>query len=300
MSAEISRLYARGDYEQALERIQLARQSRLGTYELVTLFLYEGMVQFVLERPQESGDAFQMALLLQPDAKLPEQLVAPKVERHFALARRLAHEPAREEGARRPARDCPMSTPAASGKDLKAQQAWRLGAMERMLCLRGTPSGPVGTLLASLRVELENSLTHADRVRVSGKIDRIAVRWSLYPAASDWEQAKTLAPLDMREAVGEDPELPLPEAPPDLAEAEAPSEAPTNLFGCQQATVEACERLLLRLKLLRDEAVDSGNDGLQTWLQALPGLGLRVRQAATPEALEAVSLSIDAWAEKWN
>ncbi|WP_157775185.1 hypothetical protein [Melittangium boletus] len=301
MVGMISRLYGLLEYEAAFSQIQAARQNPLGTHELVVLFLYEGIILFEMGRVEDSGDAFQMALLLRPDAKLPEQ-VAPKVEAHFETARRLAREPAQPDGARSasPGVECSVSPIQATGRNLRAQQLWRLESMERMLCRRGALRGPVASALSSLTIQMGQATEHAERVRISQVIDRIATQLSVFPTNATWTQAKDSAPEDMWEAVGEDPERPLPEAPAEPEVDESPSTDPSNLFGCRAAVADECERLMMRLLQLQNQMQGLDAERKARAAKELFRLGQRVREAVVPSELEQASLSADAWSQKWN
>ena len=299
---EILRLHGKLEYEQALAQIQLTRQNPLGTYELVTLFLHEGIILCDMLRFQDSSDALQMALLLQPDAKLPEQFVSPKLEQLFAEARRLAREPAQPDGSKLASSDmeCSISPIQATGRNLRAQQLWRLESMERMLCRRGALRGAVATALSSLTIQMGQASQHADRVRISQGIDRIATQWSVFPTNAAWTQAKDSAPEDMWEAVGEDSELPLPEAPAEPEVDESPSSEPANLFGCRAAVADACERLMMRLLQLQTQMREIEAERKGAAEKELFRLGQRVREAVVHSELEQASSSAEAWSRKWN
>jgi|GEM_PF-3279895 len=299
---EIHRLHGKLEYEHALAQIQLTRQNRLGTYELVTLFLHEGVILFDMNRTQDSGDAFQMALLLQPDAKLPERVVAPALKAHFEEARRLAREPAQPDGSKLASSDveCSSSPIQVTGRNLRAQQLWRLESMERMLCRRGDLRRSVANALSSLTIQMGQASQHAERVLISQGIDRIATQLSVFPTNEAWTQAKASAPEDMWEAVGEDSELPLPEAPAEPEVDESPSAEPANLFGCRAAVADACERLMMRLLQLQTQMQEMEAERKGSAAKELFRLGQRVREAVVHSELEQASLSAEDWSRKWN
>ncbi|WNG22927.1 hypothetical protein F0U62_01965 [Cystobacter fuscus] len=83
----ISQLYEQFEYEQAFILIQGARRLPRGVEGEVTLSLYEGIILFELGRLEPARAAFREALLMRPDADLPED-VAPKVQRFFENLRR--------------------------------------------------------------------------------------------------------------------------------------------------------------------------------------------------------------------
>jgi hypothetical protein len=82
----IKRLFESVEFEHALNQIQLARQTPHGTEEDVTLSLYEGIILAEQGKLDQCTGAFQAALLLRPDAKLPV-MVSPKVAQHFESVR---------------------------------------------------------------------------------------------------------------------------------------------------------------------------------------------------------------------
>ena len=75
----IKRLYGQLDYEQAFNQIQTARRHPRVVQDEVQLSIYEGLILYELGKLSASGMSFRAALLLRPNASLPE-LVAPKVE----------------------------------------------------------------------------------------------------------------------------------------------------------------------------------------------------------------------------
>ncbi len=84
--SSISRLYDKLEYERALEQIASAKRLTRGLEEDVALTLYEGIVLADMGKTDKASAAFQAALFLKPEAKLPVQ-VSPKVERLFEKLR---------------------------------------------------------------------------------------------------------------------------------------------------------------------------------------------------------------------
>ncbi len=186
----------------------------MGTSELVSLSLYEGIILYDMGKPVESGDAFQMALLMQEDAKLPEQ-VSPKIVGHFeAFRQRIlqelvsAAEPEMSGARSAPSagsRNCPPARIAAKGRNLKAHS------------------------------------TGTEWMSVSQDINRLAHQYAVYPSNENWRQAKSSVPEELWELGDEDQDVPLPESPI-VALVSAPSEEqPANLFGCRAAVAVECE-----------------------------------------------------------
>ncbi|OJH35900.1 hypothetical protein [Cystobacter ferrugineus] len=83
---EISQLYKKIEYEQAFAMIQSARRLPRGVDGEVTLSLYEGVLLCEMGLLAPSRAAFREALLMRPDAELPED-VASKVDLFFEAIR---------------------------------------------------------------------------------------------------------------------------------------------------------------------------------------------------------------------
>ncbi|QRO01749.1 hypothetical protein JRI60_23345 [Archangium violaceum] len=300
----ISRLYRQMEYEQAFDQIQLARQSPLGTSELAVLSLYEGIVLYDMGKHVESGDAFQMALLIREDARLPEQ-VAPKIQSHFEAFRRRLQEELTSADEARPAAvkapsDCPSARIAITGRTLKAQQLWRLAVMERMLCLKGIRGGKVAETLSDLKTRITEAGTGTEWMRVGQEIDRIAHLYAVYPSNEDWRMAKSSVPEELWELGDEEQDVPLPEAPI-LPVVSLPSQqAPTNLFGCRAAVAVECERLMRRLLLLQNQIPSMKAANRSAARKELFLLGQRVREAGFSDNLAEAAEDIDAWPGKWS
>jgi hypothetical protein len=299
----ISRVHSKGDYERALELIGLARQRPLGTSELVLLSLYEGIILYELSRFVESGDAFQMALLIRPDAQLPEP-VSPKIESHFeTIRKRVQQEPGtappggRQKTAPKTPSNCPSGLLAASGRTLKAQQLWRLGMMDRMLCVREMLGGEVTSTLSALKSQvsqLSQASTPTEWIRVIQEIDQFAKEYTVYPFDADWAYVKGLVPQDRWEVGDEDQDVALPEAPASI------DEEPASLFGCRAAVAPECERLMQRLLLLQNHLSAVSSADRFTARTELLRLGKKVREASSSENLKAASSAIDAWQSRWH
>ncbi|QRK14244.1 hypothetical protein JQX13_49525 [Archangium violaceum] len=298
----LSRLFRQGEYEQAVDVIELVRQRPLGTSELVTLSLYEGIILFELGKHEESGDAFQMALMLRLDAKLPEP-VSPKIESLFeASLRKVQQElsppapaPSTPGGS---SPDCPSARIAAKGRTLKAQQLWRLASMDQMLCVRGLRKGTVIGALSALKAQVTEAATSTEWVRVTQDIERFAHQFAVYPSNEDWRKAKSTVPEELWELGDEDQDVPLPEEPPVPVVKSQPEEEPTNLFGCLAAVAPECERLMMRLIPLQTRA-----DGMEAAKKGpakkeLFRLGKKIREARSSETLAEASREIDAWQAK--
>jgi tetratricopeptide (TPR) repeat protein len=302
----ISLVHRKGDYEHALELIELARQRPLGTSELVILSLYEGIILYELSRFVESGDAFQMALLIRPDAKLPEP-VSPKIESHFeTIRKRVQQEPGTSPaippgGKQSPSpgdsSNCPSGLISATGRTLKAQQLWRLAMMDKMLCVRGIRGGEVASILSALKTQvsqLSPAGSPTEWIRVIQEIDQFAKEYSIYPFNADWDYVKSLVPEERWEVGDEDQDVALPEAP---AFAE---EEPASLFGCRAAVALECERLMRRLLLLQEQLSRVGSADRFTARTELLRLGKKVREASSSEKLKDASSAIDAWQGRWH
>ncbi|WP_257456475.1 hypothetical protein [Archangium lipolyticum] len=306
----ISRLYRQMEYEQAFDQIQVARQSPLGTSELVVLSLYEGIILYDMGKHVESGDAFQMALLIREDAKLPEQ-VAPKIESHFEAFRRRIQEElvsaaeARPEpgagGARAAAgsADCPPLRIEVRGRTLKAQQSWRLAVMERMLCVKGIRGGKVAETFSALKTQVMEAGTGTEWMRVAQAMDRIAHQYAVYPSNEAWRMEKSSVPEELWELGDEDQDVPLPEAPIPLLVSASGQQGPANLFGCQAAVAIECERLMRRLLLLQNQLPGINAANRKAARKELFLLGQRIREAGFSDILADASDDIDAWPGKW-
>ncbi len=79
-------LYEDLEYERALSQLQRARRIARGVAQDVSLGVHEGILLAELGRRDEARAAFETALLLDPDAKLPLP-VSPKLEREFESIR---------------------------------------------------------------------------------------------------------------------------------------------------------------------------------------------------------------------
>jgi hypothetical protein len=298
-------LHRQGDYEGALEQIGLARQRPLGTSELVVLSLYEGIILYELARFVESGDAFEMALLIRPDAKLPE-LVSPKIESHFeTIRKRVLLEPGSSTPATPPggkqappplgSSNCPSGLIGAPGRTLKAQQQWRLATMEQMLCIRGIHGGEVASRLSAFKVNVSQAGSPTEWVRVIQEINEFAREYTVYPFNTDWEHVKRLVPEERWELGDEDQDVPLPEAPASNFDDE-----PASLFGCRAAVAPDCERLMRRLLLLQNQLASVAPEDKFTARTELLHLGKKVREASSSEKLKEASSAIDAWQGRWH
>jgi hypothetical protein len=82
----IRNLFEDLEYERALSQIQLAQRLPREVEEEVALALYEGIIQYELNSPEQSTAALKSALLLRPGAELPVQ-VSPKLEQFFESVR---------------------------------------------------------------------------------------------------------------------------------------------------------------------------------------------------------------------
>ncbi|MCY1074567.1 hypothetical protein [Archangium lansingense] len=288
-----------GDYELALELIGRARQRPLGTRALVTLSLYEGILLYEVGRFVESGDAFEMALLIEPDATLPKP-VSPKIESHFETVRKKAQqEPSTTSGGKqkpspRASTNCPSGHIIPPGRTLKAQQLWRLAMMEQMLCLRDIRGGEVARRLSEFKAQVSQAGSPTEWVRAIQEVDQFAKEYAVYPFKADWDHAKSLVPEERWELGDEDQDVALPAAP------ESPDEEPASLFGCRAAVVPDCERLMRRLLLLQNQISGVASEKQLTARAELLRLGRRVREADTKEKLRATTLDIDTWQSTWH
>ncbi|WNG48998.1 hypothetical protein F0U60_36430 [Archangium minus] len=300
----LSRLFRQGEYEQAVDVIEVVRQRPLGTSELVTLSLYEGILLYEWGKHEEAGDAFQMALMLRLDAKLPEP-VSPKIENLFEASRRavqkeLEDPPPVEATPGSASPDCPSARIAAKGRTLKAQQLWRLASMEQMLCKRGLRKEPVTSALAALKTQATEAATPTEWVRFSQDIERFAQQFRVYPSFEDWLKAKSAVPEELWELGDEDQDVPLPEGPAVSATKAQSEEEPTNLFGCRTVVAAGCERLMMRLVPLQTQtdSMEAAKKG--TAKKELLRLGQKIREARSSETLAEASREIDAWQAKWK
>jgi len=295
----IGHAYRNGEYELSLKFIELARQRPLGTSELVALSLYEGIILYELGRFVESGDAFEMALLIEPDVKLPVP-VSPKIESQFETVRKkVQQEPGTTSpGKQRPSpsasSNCPSGLIMTNGRTLKAQQLWRLAMMEQMLCVREIRGGQVARSLSAFKVQVSQAGSPTEWVRVIQEIDQFAKEYAVYPFNADWRHVKSLVPEDRWELGDEDQDVTLPEAP------DSPDEEPASLFGCQAAVAPDCERLMRRLLLLQNQLSGVGSADRFTARTELLRLGRKVREASTSEKLKAASRDIEAWQSRWH
>jgi hypothetical protein len=304
----ISSLYREKlEYEQALDLIQLARQRPLGTSELVTLSLYEGIILYEVGRYMESGDAFQMALLIRPDAKLPVQ-VAPKIAEYFETLRRRAQKeqesevelaPPTSKPAPPPSGVCPPSRLIPRGRTLKAQQTWRVAMMEQMLCTRGIRGGTVAETLSALKAQVMAAGTSTEWMRLSQDLDRFAHQFGVYPSDADWHRAKSEVSEEFWEVGDEDQDAPLPEGPTASAPKSLPEQEPANLFGCRPEVAPDCERLMKRLLLLQNQTLDMEATTRSNARKELFRLGQRIREATSNAVLEEAVGDIDDWSAKW-
>ncbi|MFY1827428.1 hypothetical protein ACN47A_16020 [Myxococcus fulvus] len=84
----IHRLVEDLEHERALEQIERAKKVSKGPEDDVAVSLYEGVVLAELSRGKEEADAaFQAALFLDPEAKLP-LVVSPKLRMRFEAVRK--------------------------------------------------------------------------------------------------------------------------------------------------------------------------------------------------------------------
>ena len=323
----ISRLYGKLEYEEAFAQIELARQRPLATRDVITLYLYEGILLFEMGRLTDAGDAFQMALSLNIDVELPEQ-VAPKVEAHLESIRKLVKQelesstkepsaPAEEDGKDYAQLLAPLPRPAAPtevvdtstcssspvnalGRTLKAQQLWRIATMEQMLCERGRLRGSIVSILSDLHQRMMLADSSYQRLLISQEISKASREFSVYPEEAVWSRAKVLLPRAASEIDPDDMEIPLP-VPPARAEAELiPDDEPRDLFGCQVVVAAECERLMRRMLLLQEQSAAMSPSSRQSASRDLFRLGRRIRDANTREALVDASRAIDFWSRKWR
>ncbi|HYO74033.1 MAG TPA: hypothetical protein VEU33_48985 [Archangium sp.] len=297
----ISLAHRKGEYEHALELIGRARQRPLDTPELVALSLYEGIILYEVGRFVESGDAFEMALLIRPEAQLPAP-VSPKIESHFETVRKKVQmDPSTTtppDGKQKPSpsasSNCPSGLIMANGRTLKAQQLWRLAMMEQMLCLRDIRGGQVARSLSAFKAQVSQAGSPTDWVRVIQEIDQFAKEYTVYPFNTDWRHVKSLVPEDRWELGDEDQDMTLPEAP------DSADEEPASLFGCRAAVAPDCERLMRRLLLLQNQLSGVASANRFTARTELLRLGRKVREASTSQKLQAASRDIEAWQSRWH
>ncbi len=83
----VSRLYEELEYEQALEEISRTKGYTHTLEDEVTLTLFQGIILAEMNLWKESATAFQTALRVRPEVKLPVK-VSPKVEKHFEDVRK--------------------------------------------------------------------------------------------------------------------------------------------------------------------------------------------------------------------
>ncbi|AKJ06482.1 hypothetical protein [Archangium gephyra] len=297
----ISLAHRNGEYEQALDLIGRARQHPLDTHELVLLSLYEGILLYEVGRFVESGDAFEMALLIQPEEKLPTP-VSPKIERHFETVRKKVQmDPSTTTppgGKQKPSStassNCPSGLIMTHGRTLRAQQLWRLAMMEQMLCVRDIRGGEVAKSLSAFKAQVSEAGSPTEWVRVIQEIDQFAKEYSVYPFDADWKHVKSLVPEERWELGDEEQDVTLP------APLESPDEEPASLFGCRAAVAPDCERLMRRLMLLQNQLSGVASANRFTARTELLRLGRKVREAFSSEKLQAASRDIEAWQSRWH
>jgi tetratricopeptide (TPR) repeat protein len=113
-------LYEDLEYERALTQLQRARRIARGVAQDVSLGVHEGILLAELGRWDEARTAFETALLLDPEAKLPLR-VSPKLERQFESARErvrttLASRQQRRDARPEVASDRPERRPSLKGR----------------------------------------------------------------------------------------------------------------------------------------------------------------------------------------
>ncbi len=79
-------LYDDGESELALKQLERAKQRADDLGQHIAVALYEGLSYADLSQWKQARDAFERALLLEPETKLPTK-VSPKVEREFEEVR---------------------------------------------------------------------------------------------------------------------------------------------------------------------------------------------------------------------
>jgi tetratricopeptide (TPR) repeat protein len=106
-------LYENLEYEQALEQLQRTMKLVQGVEQEVPVLILRGVILAEMGKQEESQKAFESALLLNPDAKLPFN-VSPKVARSFEKVSTRVHKELEEEERSRPHPKAPASPPAAT------------------------------------------------------------------------------------------------------------------------------------------------------------------------------------------
>lgn len=86
---EARRLYESLEYERALGELALVQRSSLTEQDALVVMLYRGIILLDMGEPEAAFAAFQAALQLRPDAKLP-MMVSPKIQRLFDHMRKVA------------------------------------------------------------------------------------------------------------------------------------------------------------------------------------------------------------------
>jgi tetratricopeptide (TPR) repeat protein len=117
--ATAQRLYENLEYEQALEQLQRTMKLVQGVEQEVPVLILRGIILAEMGKQEESQKAFESALLLNPDAKLPFQ-VSPKVARSFEKVSARVHKELEEEERLRPHPKVPASPPAATAPSPEA------------------------------------------------------------------------------------------------------------------------------------------------------------------------------------
>ncbi|WP_170115538.1 hypothetical protein [Melittangium boletus] len=321
---EIGRLYDELYYERAFEQIQRARQLSRKVSDEVVLFLFEGIIFYDMGKLPESSMAFRLALSLRLDAKLPVAQVAPKVENHFESIRQRMREDQVSTSTNGVAavERCPPSPVMALGKNLRAQQLWRLASMEQMLCIRGVLRASMVRKLSDLQSRMATASSSYDRLRICQDIDKLSSALAVYPSTADWLQAKASVARELSVLEHDDPEVPLlvdpsesvsrvsskasPErvsrTPSDVSPGLVPTalgkDEPRDVFGCQLAVAARCERLMRSLLFMQEQSLTLDSKFRAVFTRELFLLGRRIRRARTPAELDAASRDIDAWAHE--
>jgi tetratricopeptide (TPR) repeat protein len=117
--ATAQRLYENLEYEQALEQLQRTMKLVQGVEQEVPVLILRGVILAEMGKQEESQKAFESALLLNPDAKLPFN-VSPKVARSFEKVSARVHKELEEEERSRPHPNVPASPPAATAPSPEA------------------------------------------------------------------------------------------------------------------------------------------------------------------------------------
>ena len=322
----IGHLYSELDYEQAFNQIQRARQLPRGADDEVVLSLYEGIILYEMGKLPESSMAFRFALSLRSDANLPVEKPAPKVVSYFESTRqKVLVDKAPTLSNREPVvKGCPPSPVKALGRNLRAQQLWRLASMEQLLCTRGRLSPTVTSALSDLKGRMEAASSSYDRLLICQDIDKLSINLAVYPSTSDWRKAKASVPREIWTSEPDDPEIPLladpskpvsggskksPPASVTSATGGAPSrfvpsalgeDEPRDVFGCQLAVAAQCERLMRRLLLMQDQSLSIDPRARFLFRRELFLLGRRIRGARTRAELDAASRDIDARSREYS